>query len=474
MYLRRKLLLNLLKLSDLCIFIAGILSAAWLVTTNMQGIDLQEFLSIRVKLISLIYLLSMIISWHLIFDKFNLYRSKRLQNKVQEWMDIVKATTTGSGIFLIGGTVFNIEIFSPNFCLTFWFSTTVFTISFRTFLRYYLKKIRRDGRNLRFILIVGTNQRAYDIEGWINTHKDEGYRVKGYLDDVTYHPNKNIRMLGKLASFPDIIRNTVIDEVFIALPIKSQYGAIQKIIEQAEEQGIMVRHLSQLFNTKTIKANSTLLDGLPALSTVNGSDENWQLILKRILDFVLAFLILLVACPLLVPVAIAIKITSPGPILFIQNRIGYSKRIFRLFKFRTMEVNAEEQQKKLEFLNEMDGPVFKIKNDPRITKVGKWLRKFSLDEFPQLFNVLKGDMSLVGPRPLPGRDYEGFDKDWQRRRFSVRPGITCLWQVYGRNTIHFEKWMELDMQYIDNWSLWLDLKILLKTIPTVLKGLGAS
>lgn len=474
MHFHRKLLLNLLKFSDLCIFIAGLLSASWLVATDMQGIDVREFLSIRIKLINLIYLLSMIAFWHIIFVKFNLYRSKRLESKIKEWTDIFKATTTGSGIIFICARVFNIENFSANFCLTFWFSTTIFTIIFRSFLRYFLKYIRRYGRNLRFVLIIGTNQRAYDIEKWINAHKEAGYRVKGYLDDLTYHPNKNIRILGKLASFPDIIRSTIVDEVFVALPVKSHYGAIQKIIEQAEEQGIIVRYLSQLFNTKTSRANNTSLDGLPALSTVNGSAENWQHILKRILDILLSFLILIASFPLLGAVAIAIKIISPGPILFIQDRVGYNKRIFRLFKFRTMKVNAEEKQKELEVLNEMDGPVFKIKNDPRITKVGQWLRKTSLDEFPQILNVLKGDMSLVGPRPLPVRDYEGFDTDWQRRRFSVRPGITCLWQINGRNTIEFERWMELDMQYIDNWSLWLDLKILLKTIPTVLKGSGAS
>ena len=159
---------------------------------------------------------------------------------------------------------------------------------------------------------------------------------------------------------------------------------------------------------------------------------------------------------------------------FSQERVGLNKRRFRMFKFRTMVAGAERMQKELEARNEADGPVFKIKDDPRITRVGRFLRKFSIDELPQLFNVLVGDMSLVGPRPLPVRDYNGFDQDRQRRRFSVRPGLTCLWQINGRSGISFEHWMDLDMQYIDHWSLWLDLKILLKTIPAVIRGTGAA
>jgi lipopolysaccharide/colanic/teichoic acid biosynthesis glycosyltransferase len=178
--------------------------------------------------------------------------------------------------------------------------------------------------------------------------------------------------------------------------------------------------------------------------------------------------------PLFVLVAVLIKLDSHGPALFAQSRVGLNKRRFPMYKFRTMVVNAEKLQAQLESRNEVSGPVFKIKDDPRITRVGRFLRKTSIDELPQLFNVLKGDMSLVGPRPLPVRDYEGFDQDWQRRRFSVRPGVTCLWQISGRSSIGFNDWMDLDMRYIDHWSLWLDVKILARTIPAVMKGSGAA
>jgi lipopolysaccharide/colanic/teichoic acid biosynthesis glycosyltransferase len=173
-------------------------------------------------------------------------------------------------------------------------------------------------------------------------------------------------------------------------------------------------------------------------------------------------------------IALLIKLTSPGPVLFSQTRVGLNKRQLKMYKFRTMTVGAEQMQDRLLAMNEMSGPAFKIKHDPRITPLGRVLRKSSLDELPQLFNVLMGQMSLVGPRAMSLRDYKLFEHDWHRRRFSVKPGITCLWQVNGRNSIAFEQWMALDMQYIDKWSLWLDFKILAKTVPAVLRGTGAA
>lgn len=202
--------------------------------------------------------------------------------------------------------------------------------------------------------------------------------------------------------------------------------------------------------------------------------EGWPSVIKSVLDVLISGTALVLLAPLFLLTAMAIRWEGKGPIFFSQERVGLNKRRFRMFKFRTMVAGAEGMQGELEGRNEADGPVFKIKDDPRITGVGRFLRKFSIDELPQLFNVLRGDMSLVGPRPLPVRDYNGFDQDRQRRRFSVRPGLTCLWQINGRSEICFEHWMDLDMQYIDHWSLWLDLKILLKTIPAVLRGTGAA
>jgi exopolysaccharide biosynthesis polyprenyl glycosylphosphotransferase len=198
------------------------------------------------------------------------------------------------------------------------------------------------------------------------------------------------------------------------------------------------------------------------------------LAVKRILDIAFSLILLILLAPVFVVVAVLIQLYSPGPVFFRQVRMGLNKRRFLIFKFRTMVPNAEKMMAQLEAHNEASGPVFKIKEDPRITPIGKVLRRTSIDELPQLINVLKGDMSLVGPRPLPVRDYEGFSEDWHRRRFSVRPGITCLWQVSGRSSLPFEQWMKLDLQYMDEWSLWLDMKILAQTVSAVLKGSGAA
>lgn len=471
---RRKLLLNLFKLSDVCILIVGLVLALWFATAHVKEITLTEVLSIRIRIAHLVSLLTMTYLWQMIYRSFRLYDSRRIGNKIQEWKDVTKATTTATAIFFLGATIFNIDLFTPFFILVFWFATTFLTISFRTLLRYGLKKVRAYGRNLRFILIVGTNQRAYDFAHMIERNKELGYRIAGYVDDLLYVPKVGIELLGRLEDFPNIIRNQVVDEVIIALPIKSQYKKIQGIIENAEEQGIMVRYVSDLFNTKVAASRTATLDGFPVLEMVAGSEDDWRGLVKRALDIVLGSVLLLLSFPLMLVVALTIKLTSRGPVFFDQDRVGYNKRIFPVYKFRTMVTNAEKSQKELEALNEMDGPVFKVQNDPRITKVGRWLRKTSIDELPQLFNVLKGDMSLVGPRPLPVRDYDGFSQDWQRRRFSIRPGLTCLWQISGRNNISFEDWMKLDMEYIDNWSLSGDLKILFKTIPIVINGKGAS
>ena len=329
------------------------------------------------------------------------------------------------------------------------------------------------------MLIVGTNQRALRFAKKVQARPDLGYNIIGFVEKSDWIASKEFNQLGYQAvvdfeGFPEFIRENVVDEVVICLPMKSLYQVCADIVMLSQEQGIIVRVMSDFFHSQSGKSKADYLEGDALVSIYTGAMNGWQVVVKRVLDFILSFVMLLCLLPLLLIASLLIKVTSPGPILFIQDRVGLNKRIFRLFKFRTMVPDAEKKITELEKFNEVSGPVFKMKNDPRITWIGKYLRRSSIDELPQLLNVLKGDMSLVGPRPLPIRDCEGFDKDWQRRRFSVRPGITCLWQIKGRSSISFEKWMELDMDYIDKWSLMLDLKILIMTIPAVLKGSGAS
>jgi exopolysaccharide biosynthesis polyprenyl glycosylphosphotransferase len=258
----------------------------------------------------------------------------------------------------------------------------------------------------------------------------------------------------------------------ISLPVKSHYDKINTIINLCEQQGIIIRLLSDLFDLKIAKSYVDSLDGIPLITLHAVPLGQLPLLVKRTLDIMISSIALLLLLPLLLAFSILIKLDSKGPVFFIQERMGLNKRKFKLLKFRTMINNAELLQEQLRNFNEVSGPVFKIKNDPRLTRVGRWLRKTSVDELPQLINVLKGDMSLVGPRPPIPREVEQYQlKD--RRRLSMKPGITCLWQVNGRSNVSFERWMELDKEYIDNWSLWLDFKILAKTIPAVIRGSGA-
>jgi exopolysaccharide biosynthesis polyprenyl glycosylphosphotransferase len=270
-----------------------------------------------------------------------------------------------------------------------------------------------------------------------------------------------------------VLSNQPIDEVLVALPMDKYGPLVESIIRRCEEQGIIVRVRTHLSNLNVARSYVDDLEGVPVMTIQSGPQDGWQLVMKRVIDIVGSAVLLLALAPLFGVVMLLIRLDSPGPIFFAQERVGYNKRRFRMLKFRTMKTGSDQQQCMLEQLNEAEGPVFKIKKDPRITWIGKFLRRFSIDELPQLINVLAGSMSLVGPRPLPVRDVERIDLQWHKRRFSIKPGITCLWQVNGRSNIGFNDWVRMDLDYIDKWSLGLDLKILMKTIPAVFRGPGA-
>ncbi len=276
-----------------------------------------------------------------------------------------------------------------------------------------------------------------------------------------------------LSSLGAIIAREPVDGVLVALPLRRRRDLIEKIVEACEEQGIMVRVRTDLFDLRVARPQVDTIDGVPVVTIRSGPEDGWQLVAKRIMDVIVSLSFLILLSPFLLLVALAIKIDSRGPVFFRQERVGLNRRRFYVLKFRTMVEQADKTQESLEELNEADGPVFKIRKDPRVTRLGRFLRQFSIDEFPQLINVLRGEMSLVGPRPLPLRDVKLIDTQWHKRRFSVKPGLTCLWQVNGRSDLSFERWVRMDLEYIDTWSLILDIKILLKTIPAVLRGSGA-
>jgi len=260
--------------------------------------------------------------------------------------------------------------------------------------------------------------------------------------------------------------------VLIALPVRSSYSAIHSVIETCERVGVRATYLADVFPASLGRPRFEESREFPAVAMAI-APEDGRVIVKRLIDIIGSMFALIVLAPVMLVTALAIRLTSPGPAIFAQERVGLNKRQFRMYKFRTMTADAEVCQGALEQLNEALGPVFKIRKDPRVTRIGRLLRRSSIDELPQLFNVLRGQMSLVGPRPLPLRDVARFTESSDMRRFSVRPGLTCLWQIRGRNELSFEEWMRLDLKYIDRWSLALDFLILLKTVPAVVGGVGA-
>jgi len=475
----RRTLRHLVELCDVLVMLLSFGLATIVVSHIFSQLSLSEFMSIRIKLTNVLIFAGFVYLWNQVLSSFGMYESRRLSRSRDEAFDLVKATTLASALIYLTAIVFHAQMVDWIFVGVFWISATVTILTGRFFVRSILKQFRIRGKNIRHMLIAGTNQEALQFARRIDESPWLGYRIAGFVDEEWPGLEKFYESGYSLAcDFENLrrfLRTNVVDEVVVILPMKSKYPYASEIAQVCEEQGILLRFVSNMFNLKHAQSRTEDFEGDSHITHSRGQmPDGWPAVIKRALDFSVSLLLIVFLSPLLVLTAILIKLSSPGPILFLQQRIGLNKRRFHIYKFRTMVADAERRMKQIEHLNEVTGPVFKIKNDPRITRLGRFLRKTSIDELPQLFNVLKGDMSLVGPRPMAVRDYEGFSEDWHRRRFSVRPGITCLWQILGRNSIPFERWMELDLQYIDQWSLWLDLEILMKTIPAVLKGSGAA
>jgi exopolysaccharide biosynthesis polyprenyl glycosylphosphotransferase len=478
-HLIRNYLMSGYKFYNLAIMTCAFLIAGILTNPEIRSESFSAYLDMKLEVGNFLIMLLLLILWHLTFTVSHVYQSRRFESYwSNEVVDVFMATTISTLAVGVIGFLFRLEIVTMEFLVTVWLIATAVATTSRIAFRYLLKEVRKQGRNLNHILIVGTNPRAMQIANKIENNKSLGYHLVGFVDDGWW--SQDVKEEGDYSRVTDLkgiaeyLKSHVVDEVIICIPIKSLYDTSSSIIEQCQIQGIVVRVITDAFKPKTGHSYIGQFEGNHVVTLNTGALTTLDGFFKRVMDFLISLLLLIIFSPLMVVIAILIKLTSPGPVVFTQKRIGLNKRIFNIYKFRTMVMNAEELMADLEKMNEVSGPVFKIRHDPRITPLGRFLRKTSLDELPQLINVFKGDMSLVGPRPLPLRDYEGFNQDWHRRRFSVPPGITCLWQVKGRNSIPFEKWMELDMEYIDNWTFWLDIKILFKTVLIVFKGTGAS
>jgi exopolysaccharide biosynthesis polyprenyl glycosylphosphotransferase len=352
-------------------------------------------------------------------------------------------------------------------------------ICFRLVARHFAAPLRRSVVGFRNFLLVGEGPDAAEIARTLEAHDTRGMRLFGFVHvGAGLGGAKSLRSgLAKshptftLHELPELLRRHVIDEVIFAAA-KEELEKLGEIFLICEEEGVKTRILLSFFPHAISRVYLERLGNKPLL-TFSATPEDELLLLKRVLDIVMALIALLVLSPVLLILVVLVKLTSRGPIFFCQTRCGLGGRKFTLYKFRSMQPDADLHREELQALNDLDGPAFKMKNDPRCTPIGRVMRKLSLDELPQLLNIIKGDMSFVGPRPPILEEVEKYER-WQRRRLRMRPGLTCLWALEGRSELSFRRRMELDLEYIDHWSMMLDWKILLKTIPVVLLGRGAS
>jgi exopolysaccharide biosynthesis polyprenyl glycosylphosphotransferase len=475
---KRRLIQSTAKLIDLGILVLSLGLTTILVVSEHTTLSFTEFLALRIKLGNFVLFSVLVFVWHLILVMCGLYESKRLSTRRSELVDVLKAVTLAALCLMLPAAFLAKRTITFTFLVLFWLLGATLLMTVRLVVRYLLGVMRRHGMNSHFMLILGTNARAIEFAARIEAKAEFGYRAVGFVDDdwagKAAFLETGRQVCCDFAGLSEFLRHNPVDEVAIYLPLRSFYEHAAQVAALCELHGIIMRINSDIFDLKIAKSSSDDFDGQAQFMATATGQQGWPLLVKRVLDFSISLTLLALLAPVFLITALLIRWTAPGSVFFGQKRVGLNKRQFVMFKFRTMIPNAELAQEQLLALNEMTGPVFKIKNDPRVTPVGRFLRRASLDELPQLWNVLKGDMSLVGPRAMSVRDYQLFSEDWQRRRFSVRPGITCLWQINGRNSIPFEQWMQMDIEYIDKWSLWLDVKILARTIPAVLKGSGAA
>jgi exopolysaccharide biosynthesis polyprenyl glycosylphosphotransferase len=424
---------------------------------------------------SLVLMPAILPLWLLLLPYFGAYDSPRNKSRSSYLWSVTQAVAAGLALLMAVLYVFKIPHLSRIAMVVFaLLDIAVLFVVRLGMIRYFRRSLDRM-ENVRRVLIVGTGARARRLAEAVIRRAEWGIHIIGHLDPDPARAGTRVLgspVLGTVDDIGSVLQEHVVDQVLIAVP-REMIGAVEKVALVCQEEGITHALMADVFESKVARIGLAPFGDIPLLSFEPVARDEMRLLIKRMIDLAAALAILPIVLPVLGLIALAIKLDSPGPVFFRQERVGQGRRRFRMLKFRTMVVDAEKLQKELEHLNEAAGPIFKIANDPRITRVGRILRRTSLDELPQILHIVTGRMSLVGPRPMSVRDVDLFDQGIQRKRFSVKPGLTCLWQVSGRSLLPFSKWLELDLFYIDNWSLALDFKILLRTIPVVLKGTGA-
>ncbi|MFA9370770.1 MAG: sugar transferase [Labilibaculum antarcticum] len=445
------------------------LGCYWLVTWAVA--TYLKPLNIDIHDNNTIYLLIIAI-WYTLIKELNLGKMLRVKTYSELFAEYFALVVISSGLLHLGSLFLTESV--PTLILALFACLNLFMLfGFRMLSYRIFKMLRGKGYNTRNVLIVADDESYLHFIDRMLFIRDWGYNVWAIMSDGKLIKNKyesHVRVLHEHFQLTEIIDANVVDEV-IYCKGKFDNEEVRALIYACSEVGVTFRVYSELLSVVSQRSHLTYFKELPFLTFANHTKNYFALKVKELLDFLFSFAIVIFISPVLLGIAVAIKIEDGGSIFFRQRRVGLNGRIFDCLKFRTMVENAEALRVKLENLNEQSGPVFKIKNDPRVTRVGRFLRKTSLDELPQFFNVLKGEMSVVGPRPPIPSEVQQYQR-WQRRRLSMKPGITCIWQVSGRNNIPFEEWMKLDMLYIDTWSLKLDLILFLSTIKVVFTGEG--
>lgn len=435
--------------------------------------SIEDFLPTQPYVIHINYILIGALYWVISLRSYGGYGSIRRTSFFQLACQVFQSVLLATLFFGTITYIIKPEVLTQAVILLVFLTTLLFLLIERFCLLFFLHLIRGKGYNYRRFLIVGTGKRARDFVRLLETNYFWGLRVIGFVDEsgraLQVIDGKDV--LGSFDDLERILDNNVVDEVFFCLP-REWMDKLEEYIMICEKVGMKVHLALDFFDTVIAKPKMENIEGIPFLCLDSTPSYPFRLFIKRGIDIIVSTALLIILSPLLLLLMILLKFFSSGPVFFGQERYGLNGRKFTMWKYRTMVPDADQLKAELMDLNEASGPVFKIKEDPRLTPIGKFMRKFSLDELPQLFNVLKGEMSIVGPRPPIPSEVIHYDR-WQRRRLSMRPGMTCIWQVSGRNKINFEEWVKLDLEYIDEWCLGLDMKIIFKTIPAVLKGTGA-
>ena len=426
------------------------------------------------------FIFPLVFLWSFLLNTNGLYPTDRLRTLERASRIILKSSFQGLFLVFAFLFIFKLHDISRAVMLGFAAIASLLLILKEGLIIGYLHTLRKSGANFRNVLVVGAMDNVSDIVRTIVENKFLGLNVIGLL--VPEGESKELvvngyhvyyRVLGNYNDIEKVLHNHPIDHVIINIGCGDS-REVENIVLTCEEEGVEVWVTSNIFRIKTAKLDSDRLFGMPMFVFRTVPTFSWQFFIKGIIDKAGALICGIISVPIIILAAAAIKITSKGPVLFKQRRCNIQGREFTLYKLRTMQINAQEKMKELKDKNILKGPVFKMTNDPRVTPIGRFLRRTSIDELPQLWNVLRGEMSLVGPRPPLKSEVDQYEK-WQRRRLSMKPGITGLWQVSGRGTIKdFNKWVQFDLEYIDHWSLMLDIKIFLRTIVAVITGYGAQ